>query len=329
MATDFDPYRILQVPPEATDEQIRHAYDQMSQAAWADGSNPEAAQEVDVAYRILRDPEQRRAYDERRAAALATAPALEFGDQGQLPDELGKPKSRAPWRIGDMAMAVAAVVGGTLAVSVPAALLADSYLESGQDIEDDPTALTIVLAASLALELLLFATAVWFGPRKYKLPLASLGLRKPERGGWLFPFGLWISALAIVYTYFGILSLLGIEPDSDVPEEAFESAGPLIVLAILSMGLAPFMEEVFFRGFIFGGLHGRWGWVLAAIVSGGLFGLAHIGNPGSLLVVAPIAGVGMLFAWGYKWSGSLIGPIIAHFLFNSIAIMVGIAATSS
>ena len=109
-------------------------------------------------------------------------------------------------------MAIAVVIGGTIAVSVPAALLADSYLESGQDIEDDPAALTIVLAASLALELLLLATAVWFGPRKYKLPLSSLGLRKPERGGWLFPFGLWISALAIVYTYFGILSLLGSSP---------------------------------------------------------------------------------------------------------------------
>ena len=39
---------------------IRFAYDQMSQAAWADGSNPEAAREIDVAYRMLSDPDQRR-----------------------------------------------------------------------------------------------------------------------------------------------------------------------------------------------------------------------------------------------------------------------------
>jgi membrane protease YdiL (CAAX protease family) len=93
--------------------------------------------------------------------------------------------------------------------------------------------------------------------------------------------------------------------------------------------MAPLMEEVFFRGFIFGGLRDRWGWVFAAVVSGLLFGVAHIGNPGSLLVVAPIAGVGALFAWGYNWSGSLVGPIIAHLLFNTMSILAGLAASST
>jgi uncharacterized protein len=326
MATDFDPYRILQIPPDAGDDQVRDAYQRMNSAAWADGTNPEAAREIDVAYRILSDPEQRRAYDERRAEALARGPA-EVRDFEPAEAPASAPPPRVPWRIGDMAMAIGVVIGGTLAASIPAVVVAESLIEGDQEYEDDPTALSIIIGASLSLQIMMFLAAWFFGPRKYNVSLAALGLRKPTRGGWLFPIGLWGSALAIVYVYFGILQLLGVEPDSDLPEEAFDNPGPLVIIAVLAMGFAPIIEEIFFRGFIFGGLQGRWHWMLAALASGLLFGSAHLGNPGAFYVVPPITGVGILFAWGYRWSGSLVAPIGAHFLFNSISILAGIATS--
>ena len=233
----------------------------------------------------------------------------------------------APWNYWDMLKAIVIVIVGTIAASAPVVFLADSMLESGEDLEDDATALTITLAVSLVLELLLLGTAWWFGPRKHKLPLSALGLKKPERGSWWFPIVLAFSALGVVASYFAVLELVGVHPDSDVPEEVFDNPGPLIVMTILAVGFAPIMEEIFFRGFIFGGLRGRWGWVGGALASGALFGMAHISNPGTLYVVPPIAGIGFLFAWAYRYTGSITSSIIAHFIYNSISVAAGIATS--
>ncbi len=101
---------------------------------------------------------------------------------------------------------------------------------------------------------------------------------------------------------------------------------PLIVLlGVLSLGLAPVMEETFFRGFLFGGLRGRWGFFLAALGSGFLFALAHV-DP---LVFIPFTAVGMLFAWGYVYSGSILASMVAHFLFNGVSFGLAVSGVAS
>ena len=57
------------------------------------------------------------------------------------------------------------------------------------------------------------------------------------------------------------------------------AAGVLIVVA------APFSEEIFFRGFIFGGLRRRLSFPVAAVLSAAIFGLFHFTGPGSIAVV--------------------------------------------
>ena len=103
-----------------------------------------------------------------------------------------------------------------------------------------------------------------------------------------------ITSLAVMYVYFGLLSAAGVEPDTDLPDGVFDNAGPFLVLFFISVFVAPPVEEIFFRGFIFGGLRGRWGPLLAAVASGALFGLAHVGNPGTLYLLPPIGA-----AWAY------------------------------
>ena len=116
----------------------------------------------------------------------------------------------------------------------------------------DPTALTIALGASIFLELFLFGTALWFSVRKYALPVASLGLRWPERGGFWFTvgltFGLVFGAFSINFIYFAALNAVGISPDVDLPEQAYQSPGPLIVLGVLSLVFAPLMEPAILYG---------------------------------------------------------------------------------
>lgn len=232
---------------------------------------------------------------------------------------------RVPWTVSDILKGIGLVILGIIVISFAAAGVAAAIAGGFDDIEDDPAALAALFAFSIPLEIVFVLVALRFTVWKYGLSLASLGLKRPERGRYLFTVGLLFGALAIVYVYFGILALFGVDPEADLPDEAFEHLGPIIVVGVLSLGFAPLMEEVFFRGFVFPGLQRRWGFLLAALGSGFLFGIAHLGNPGTFYVVPPITLVGAWFAWGYAYSGSLYPPIAAHFFFNLISFSVGVA----
>ena len=234
--------------------------------------------------------------------------------------------SRAPWGIADMAKAVGIVILLTFLISIPAALVAD-VIAGDQDIEDDPTALSILLGISIVLEALMLWTAYNFSVRKYRLDFRALGLTRPSRGAWMSPFGMVIGSLIVMYVYFGLLAAFGVTPDTDLPEGVFDNAGPFLVIFSLSVFVAPPVEEIFFRGFIFGGLRGRWGVVLAALASGLLFGLAHVGNPGTIYLLPPVAAVGVVFAFGYVYTGSIIPGIVAHLLFNLLQVSLGLATS--
>ena len=74
-------------------------------------------------------------------------------------------------------------------------------------------------------------------------------------------------------------------------------------------------EEALFRHLIQGGLQ-VWlgastrGYALAAVVSGTLFGLAHVGGGWTYVLLATIAGIG--YGWIYALTGSIAASILAH-----------------
>jgi len=244
---------------------------------------------------------------------------------GEEPALAFPPAQRTPWSPADIARAIGLVFLGAVAITVPAAVVA-SFLAGDGDIEEDAGALAVALGGGLVLELIILLSVVLFGLRKHGASWADLGLRRPQRGGLWLPLALVVMGLALVYVYAALLDLAGAEPESSVPEQAFDSLAPLLLLVILSLAFAPFMEELFFRGFIFAGLRGRWGTLRAALASGLLFGLAHLSNPGSLYLVVPVSAVGALFALGYAYSGSVLAAILAHFLFNLVSLVAGLAA---
>jgi CAAX protease family protein len=243
------------------------------------------------------------------------------------------PEARAgetPWTLLDIGKAIGLVIGAIIATAVPAGLIGILLAGDG-DLTKDPEALTVQLAAGAFLELALLLTALHFTVRKYGLPLSALGLKRPERGGFWsslgIAIGLVLAGLAVNFVYFEALSAMGIEPDTDI-EEIFQSPGPLITIAILSLIFAPIMEEIFYRGFVFGGLRPRWGLVWAALASGLLFGVSHIGNPAGFYLIPPITIIGAMFALGYAYTGSILTSFLAHFIFNSFALASGIVEYS-
>ncbi len=232
------------------------------------------------------------------------------------------PPSRAPWGFADMARAIALVILGTLISLVPVALLV-YFIADGGNAEEDPTALTVTIGSSAVLQVLMVYAVYRFGIRKYGLSWSAVGLRWPQKATFWLPIPLVIGAYAIMVAYFGLLSAVGVHPDTDLPHGVYDNVGPAVALAVLSLLFAPVMEEIFFRGFVFGGLRRRWGILWSALGSGLLFGVVHALNPGALYIVPPIALVGALFALGYAYSGSIMGTMMAHFLFNLLSLLSG------
>ena len=231
----------------------------------------------------------------------------------------GPGPGRAPWGLGDIAKALGALIVIALILMVPAAAIASS-LAGDKDVEKDPQALAVLITANIVLEALLLVVALRFSVFKYKLKLAALGFRKPERGGAWLPFAILVAAYVTLGVYYGILSAIGadkLQPSSTLPDDAFKTPVVTVLTAVLAIACAPLVEETFFRGFVFGSLRWRWSPPLAAFASGLLFAALHF-DLGSII---PFTMIGMLLAFSYDYSGSLFSNIATHVMFNTIAVV--------
>ena len=181
------------------------------------------------------------------------------------------------------------------------------------------------LAAVLGSVLLPIALldAAWvFGARRHKVSLDLLGFRRTSLTSvaWLPLVALSIG-LSTTAVYALLAQWLGI--DILVPDQGLEEIAALDGLAILPtfaiVGLlAPFAEEVFFRGFLLAALVSVIGGLRGALASSAIFSIAHL-NVGTLL---PIFVMGMLLAWLYLRTGSIWPSFVAHAAQNLIALTV-------
>lgn len=230
----------------------------------------------------------------------------------------GSVRPPAPWGPRDILKALGLAVLLAVLLMIPAGLVADR-LAGDNDIEKDQQSLAVLLIGNMLLELVLLLVALRLSVQKYRMSLTALGLHWPQRGGVWLPLVILVSAYVALGVYYRVLSAVGADdllPNSTIPEDAFQSPGVAALTALLAIGLAPIVEETFFRGFIFGSLRWRWGAPLAALATGLLFSSLHF-DLGSII---PFTIIGMLFAFSYHYSGSLFAAIASHFMFNTIAV---------
>jgi membrane protease YdiL (CAAX protease family) len=89
---------------------------------------------------------------------------------------------------------------------------------------------------------------------------------------------------------------------------------PVLVVSLLEfVVLAPVLEEIAFRGLVFGTLRRKFRWGTSAILSGAIFAIAH---GYGVLGFMSVFWSGVLWAWIYEKTGSLLPGIIAHALNN-------------
>ena len=316
MATDFDPYRILGVDRGSSADDIQAAYERLRVEAPA-GS--ERRREVEAAYAVLGSEDKRREYDSRLSMREMTGMPAASAEALTLASEPAGYKN-VPWTPRDIAKALILPLL-LIVLNVGAALATD--VDTDDLTETDHI---IGFGFGFVLEVALVALAFHFAVRKYKGSWRSLGFRRPVDMRWWFPLAILSGSFATIWVWVGLLYALGIAPDSNIPENVYDFAIPVIMLGLLTVIVAPFAEEVFFRAFLFQGVAKRWGMWAGIGFSAFIFGLSHAGAPESWLLLPAIAAIGAIFAWGFAKSRSIYPSLFAHVIFNSVSFVVGFTA---
>jgi len=201
-----------------------------------------------------------------------------------------------------------------------------------------PLFLTLALGNLVLILLILLYTALW-QKRQPDSPSLLLGKEGTVFGclksgvlaclAWL-PLHLLIALL-----WGGLLQALGHEA---VPQQAVslflnalqDNQSLLKYLIMVNVVvMAPWVEELLFRGLLFRWLLGYRSVLASAILSGVFFGVIH----DALTSIVPIACLGVALAWLYHRTGSLLTSIVFHTVFNAImtilmlfgSIMMGVA----
>lgn len=91
----------------------------------------------------------------------------------------------------------------------------------------------------------------------------------------------------------------------------------LIFLFLLGGVIGPTVEEIFFRGFAYPAIKKKTGIVFSIIITATFFAALHQ----NLFAFLPIFFLGVVLAYVYEKSDSLIPPITIHILHNSLMIM--------
>lgn len=115
-------------------------------------------------------------------------------------------------------------------------------------------------------------------------------------------------------------TLIGAPPETQSSIKQLLSSGDdlaLVMLAVSAVIIAPLVEEIIFRGFLYRNLRDGVGKGLAIVISGVIFSAVHM-HPTLFL---PLAGLGIGLALLYEWTGSLWVPILAHMAFNLLTLI--------
>ncbi|TVQ01935.1 MAG: CPBP family intramembrane metalloprotease [Balneolaceae bacterium] len=103
--------------------------------------------------------------------------------------------------------------------------------------------------------------------------------------------------------------------------ENFLKSEGILLFALLNIAMVPALcEEVLFRGYVMRAFEKSWGIIASIIISGIVFGMFHI-QLGNLL---PLASLGIILALMTWLSNSIWPAVIAHFINNGMAVLIGI-----
>jgi membrane protease YdiL (CAAX protease family) len=219
---------------------------------------------------------------------------------------VGKPHRAAPW----LALALLVLMGSELVAAVVA-----HWFGIRGDADFTPQSLVAVLAARDAAALCLALFGVY---AILRAPLASIGLRLPKASGVVMgiAFGL---VMALIFPR--VIQELHLQRSYRLEYDTYvmsRSTGVIAAASILvSVFVAPVVEEIVFRGIVLGGLVEVTNDVVAILVSAGIFAGIHAGGGASQMTTAFLTGI--VFGWLYLRTRSIVPSSLAHVIYNAAA----------
>ncbi len=171
------------------------------------------------------------------------------------------------------------------------------------------------LATAISIQSIVFV-AIGVGMSRWRLP----GTARPPRSavGLAVAWGAAGAGAAIIGTIVisAIMAALGYEVEEQawLLELARTDPWSLWRIAPWTVIVGPVAEEVMFRFYLFRFLDRRVGTALAYVASASAFALVHFHPPAVPLYWY----YGLVLAWVYRRTSSLVAPVVAHVLINLI-----------
>jgi uncharacterized protein len=193
------------------------------------------------------------------------------------------------------------------------AVIAGLIFGVGDDTSDDHGfQFVATFGGDVALVLVAYLMAASVG----RVTVGTFGFRPiPSSAiGWVFVAFVTYLVLAGVYT------VLFEPPAEDLPEQlgADESTLLAVVTGLFVVVIAPFVEEFFFRGFLYQALRNSWGTIAGVLASSAIFSIVH----SDLSKFVPLFILGIALALLFERTRSLWPCIMLHAINNALAFAV-------
>lgn len=113
-----------------------------------------------------------------------------------------------------------------------------------------------------------------------------------------------------------LMRWFAVQPEMQVAVKTLQTAettGQRVLFGVFALGVAPFVEEVLFRGIIYPAIkqngYPRLAWWMTSL----MFAATH----SNLMTFLPLTLLALALTWLYERTNNLLAPILAHSLFNA------------
>jgi hypothetical protein len=257
---------------------------------------------------------------EAEPAEAAAAPLL--AQSSSVPEDL-----RTPWDWVDLLIFGLLALGGTFIISILVVFIFASIGIKPVQLRTSPTLRSYfaivnqVLVSFGLLGFLAAQTSLRKGQSFWRTigwrPFVTKAVPKPLAYGLLIVGGVVLSMM--VQFSSGLF-----RPKSALPIETFfQDRGSALLLMMISVLIAPVLEETIFRGFIYPVIARSLGIAASVVITGIIFGLLHAAQLwGGWLQIGLLVIVGIIFTYVRAVTKTVIASYVLHVSYNSYLFLI-------
>lgn len=243
------------------------------------------------------------------------------------------PDLRVPWGWIDLLLLVIVWFGATLGSTILLAILYASRGVPFGDIQHSPRDLGFFIVVDQLVVSVFVLLYLWMQTRiRFHAPFwQTLGWRRLDVGRWSRPL------TYLGFVAFGFLLALSVQlVSSEFPsksklpiENLLQNRQAALALMIMSVVLAPVVEETVFRGYIYPVVARTFGVAVGIIGTGTVFGLLHAEQLwGGWAQIALLVAVGIVFTWVRAAKRTVFASYLLHVSYNSLLFIAFLVSNS-